>query len=167
MTNNGRAPLTIQDATEALGVSDKTIRRLLKRGDLERAGELHGRILITADSVERFKQHIPRSPEAPDEPEQVGGYAMVPVAHYEALQHAHTILAETVRDQAAYIRQLQDQLAEAQRHQGLSEAERARIVAEIRAELDRASVDSPGSSLRSESKAEGSAMRRMLRRLFG
>src|SRR3712207_6714985 len=61
---NGRPPLTIQDAMEELDVSDKTIRRLLKRGDLERAGEVHGRILITAESVERVKTQTPRP--APD-----------------------------------------------------------------------------------------------------
>src|ERR671916_272214 len=100
---NGRPPLTIQDAMEELDVSDKTIRRLLKRGDLERAGEVHGRILITAESVQRVKTQTPR-PEAPDEPTapQTGhGYAMVPVRHYEELQRTTQTLAETVREQTA------------------------------------------------------------------
>jgi hypothetical protein len=166
--SNNQPPLTVQAATETLGVSDKTVRRLLKRGVLEKAGEVHGRILITAASVERVKQHIPPLSEVPAAPPS-NGYAMVPASHYEALQHAHTILAETVRDQAAYIRQLQERIAEleAQQRYASKAEEHERAITELRAELDRITVDSPGSSLRSESKPEGSAMRRMLRRLFG
>ncbi len=164
--SNGLPTLTIQEAMEELGVSDKTVRRLLKRGTLEKHSEVHGRILITAESIRRVKTQTPRPPEAPDEPEQAGSYAMVPASHYEALQQTTHTLAETVREQTAYIRQLQQELAEAQRSRGLSEADRARIVAEIRVELQTAQA-SPGSSLRTESTTEGSPMRRLLRRLFG
>lgn len=133
----------------ALNVSDKTIRRLLKRGDLERAGDIHGRILITAASVERVRGQVDRpqaSPEPPQQPQTSTGYAMVPAQHYEALQNAHTILAETVRDQAAYIRELQEQLREAQRQAAVQPVQA-----------------SPDSSLDTPEAPQGSAMRRLFR----
>lgn len=167
MTNN-QATMTVQEAMEALGVSDKTIRRLLKRGDLEQHGTIHGRILITAASVEQVRSHVGRPQEEPEAPaaQQAGtNYAMVPVSHYEALQATTQTLAETVRDQAAYIRQLQEELTAAREQRGLTEEERARLVAEIRAELQAATSqpgqESPSTSLRTSTIEKGSVMQHL------
>lgn len=97
--------LTIPEAMTALGVSDKTIRRLLKRGDLDQAGTQAGRILITAESVARVGQQVGRIADEPDEPEP--GYQMVPARQYEMLQATAGSLAQTVHNQAVHIEQLQ------------------------------------------------------------
>ena len=48
-----QTPLTIQDAAELLGVSDKTVRRMLDDSSLQEAGrDTRGRILITPESLE-------------------------------------------------------------------------------------------------------------------
>jgi Helix-turn-helix domain len=52
MTN--RPPLTIEEAIDSLGVSDKTVRRMLKAGILqEQERDPKGRILISALSVDQ------------------------------------------------------------------------------------------------------------------
>src|SRR5919199_540601 len=52
MTN--RPPLTIDEAIDTLGVSDKTVRRMLKAGILqEQERDPKGRILISALSVDQ------------------------------------------------------------------------------------------------------------------
>jgi len=171
MTSN-QSPLTVQEAMEALGVSDKTIRRLLKKGELEHQGTVHGRILISAESIARVGSQVERPQEEPTRPQvphTSESYAMVPVSHYEALQTTTQTLAETVRDQAAYIRQLQEELTEARDRRGLTEDERAQLMAEIRADLQAASSQpghpSPSAGLRDRSDEKGSVMHRLLKRL--
>jgi hypothetical protein len=148
VTNQG-ATLTIPEAMAVLNVSDKTIRRLLNRGKLDRAGEIHGRILITAESVERVRGQVTRPQAAPDAPQQAPdapSYAMVPVHLYERLQATHMVLAETVREQATVIATLQEQLREAQARPAPQPVQ-----------------ESPDTSLDRQTAAQGSAMRRLLR----
>src|SRR5918997_3037487 len=55
---NGR-PLTIDEAIEALGVSDKTVRRMLKEGMLvEQDRDARGRILISPASIATVAQQL-------------------------------------------------------------------------------------------------------------
>ncbi|HSH81851.1 MAG TPA: helix-turn-helix domain-containing protein [Herpetosiphonaceae bacterium] len=55
---NGR-PLLIDEAIDALGVSDKTVRRMLKSGLLVEYGrDDRGRVLITPSSIEAARQQL-------------------------------------------------------------------------------------------------------------
>ncbi len=88
------SPYTIKEASEALGVSDKTIRRWLDRKELEEhSRDDQGRILITAESIAATQArhgHMPRHESNPDV------QALVPAI--EAFGDIGTALAQALRD---------------------------------------------------------------------
>lgn len=56
--NNQTELLTVKEAADECHVSHKSVRRLVERGILERAGLGLHLVLITRKSVERWKQPI-------------------------------------------------------------------------------------------------------------
>ncbi len=62
MTNN-RPPLTVQETMGALGVSDSTVRRMLKEGVLREIQPRHGPIQIDPNSVNESAQKQRPQPE--------------------------------------------------------------------------------------------------------
>ena len=117
-------PYTIKEASEALGVSDKTIRRWLDRGELEEhSRDEQGRILITAESIAAAQTrhgHPPRHESNPDV------QALVPAI--EAFGDIGTALAQALRDRDDRLIELAEQVGrlELQLEQERAENERLR-----------------------------------------
>jgi len=155
---------------ESLDVSDKTIRRLLKRGDLQQHSMQHGRILITAESVAQVAQQIDRPlNRAEDAQEPVEPSQPQPTGESTQLARSVELMTEMLRDQQSYIRQLQERIAELESYQryGPKMDEHDRAIAELQAALAAAQTgQSPAPSLRAQTPKNRSMLQRMLRRLI-
>ncbi len=101
-----RPPLTVAEATEALAVSDKTIRRMLKEGILKEQGRDAGkRILISPQSIEAAASQLGRKhPMWPEEP------MPSPIVQPNELQQLANMFLDTIRDKDQRIERLSVQL---------------------------------------------------------
>ena len=172
-----RPPLTIAEAAQALAVSDKTIRRMLKSGLLhEQARDAGGRILIAAQSIEVAAAQLQRKAIAwPDAPVSAAG-GLAPYAQADPLQQLADTFADLIREKDARIYELQDELAtlraELRYLPRLSETERARIaeletaLAQAQAEITRLLASGQPTGHTSTQSSEGFLMRQ-IRRLLG
>jgi DNA-binding transcriptional MerR regulator len=185
MADRHALPLTIPEAADALAVSDKTIRRMLKAGILEeQTRDAAGRILITAHSVEVGAAQLGR--KAIGWPEQstsdtrsvLGDRDDESAALAQPLQMLRDILEGQLRERDRRIEELQGELADVKAAQKylplLEEAERARL-----AQLERELADTRAALARYQASGEPvqttdqasrqtdrpSVMRRMLRLL--
>ncbi len=168
-----RPPLTIPEAAQALAVSDKTIRRMLKEGILtEQARDAGNRILIAAQSIEAAAAQLGRArPRWPDEPSH-----SAPLAQPDQLQQLAAMFSDLMREKDQRIYELQGELAEARAAQkylpDLAEAERARAreldqaLADAQAEIARLQAAGQTTGRVSIQDAQGSLMGR-IRRLLG
>src|SRR5687768_13022857 len=105
MTNH--EPLTIDQAIEALGVSDKTVRRMLKEGLLrEQERDGRGRILISHDSIAAVAQQLDERRGAD---EGRGNFALA--AHADALSSTVDRFTQMIDERDALIRSLTDEVA--------------------------------------------------------
>ena len=97
-----RPPLTVAEATEALAVSDKTIRRMLKEGILKEQGRDAGkRILISPQSIEAAASQLGRKhPMWPEEP------MPSPIVQPNELQQLANMFLDTIRDKDQRIERL-------------------------------------------------------------
>jgi len=141
-----RLPLTLQEVTRALGVSDSTARRMLKQGTLEEhSRDPAGRILVTADSVDATAVALGRAELAGSEVRRELAPSLT------TLTEVVSTLTDTIHTQQERITELALQLGEAraevrllpvraelaeQRSQALADE-----LAAVRGELDRARED--------------------------
>src|SRR4051794_12322136 len=158
MADRHALPLTIPEAADALAVSDKTIRRMLKAGILEeQTRDAAGRILITARSIEVGAAQLGRKAIGwPEQPTSEHRPAASPAQDIEEttlaqpLQMLRDILEGQLRERDRRIEELQGELADVRAAQKylplLEEAERARVatlereLADTRATLARLQV---------------------------
>lgn len=110
MTNN-RPPLTVHEAMRALGVSDSTVRRMLKEGVLrEHSRDAGGRIQIDPASVDAVAVGLGRA--------ELAGHEV-----RRELAPTMTTLAEVVSSLAETIQQQQDRIADLALQLGEARAE--------------------------------------------
>jgi hypothetical protein len=103
---NGR-PLTIDETIEALGISDKTVRRMLKEGLLvEQERDTRGRILIAPDSIAHVAQQLE---ERRGHDEGRGNFALA--AHADALSSTVDRFTAMIDERDALIRSLTEEVA--------------------------------------------------------
>jgi hypothetical protein len=123
-----RPALTIAEAVEALSVSDKTIRRMLKEGLLrEQARDIAGRILIDPQSIEVAAAQLGR--KEPHWPETTLTPVIPPAA--DPLQQVANAFADLLHEKDERIYSLQEEIAELRAEQKylprMHEAEQARV----------------------------------------
>ncbi len=106
MTNN-RPPLTVQETMRALGVSDSTVRRMLKEGVLREIQPRHGAIQIDPHSVDAAAVGLGRAELAGQEVRRELAPTM------STLAEVVSSLAETIQQQQDRIADLALQLGEA------------------------------------------------------
>jgi len=139
-----RAPLTIQETMLALGVSEKTVRRLLKRGELEEHSRLLNRVLITAESIERVASQSGRPPAEPVQ----GATVMQAMPQPSELQQVSATFADLLREKDERIYALQRQVADLEAQQkylpSLTDIERAELD-RLRQEIESLRAPSPSS----------------------
>ncbi len=144
-------PLTIEETIETLGISDKTVRRMLKEGLLqEHSRDGRNRILITPGSIAQVAEHL-KEQRGNDEPR---GHDLAVTTQAAALERAVETLSQLLQDRDARLVALLEEnaLLKAERR-FLPSADRVRELEEevvrLRAELgSRPVTDQPGKSIR-------------------
>lgn len=105
-----KTPFTIAEASQVLGVSDKTIRRMLQTGQLKEQGRDAGnRILITQESIDAAAVAMGRKVTAREEVREI---APALNANAEASLAAVNAFAEMIRERDQRIFKLQQELAQ-------------------------------------------------------
>jgi excisionase family DNA binding protein len=104
-----KTPLTIAEAAQILGVSDKTIRRMIQSRQLKEHGRDAGnRILITQESIDAAAVAMGRKVTAREEVREI---APALNANAEASLAAVNAFAEMIRERDQRIFELQQELA--------------------------------------------------------
>jgi excisionase family DNA binding protein len=90
-------PLTIEEATKFLEVSDKTIRRMLERGMLQEQERDRGRIVITAASLNAAAEQLAHERGQADQEAQLILASQAALLNLERERHAVELRAKEER----------------------------------------------------------------------
>ncbi len=153
-------PLTIEETIETLGISDKTVRRMLKEGLLqEHSRDSRNRILITPASIAQVAEHL-KEQRGHDEPR---GHDLAVTTQAAALDRAVETLAQMIQDRDARLVELLEENAmlKAERR-FLPSPDRVRELEQEVARLNAALASRPVTDQASEGNRKG-----WLRRWFG
>ena len=139
MTNR---PLTIEETIEALGVSDKTVRRMLKEGLLvEYDRDARGRILITPESIRAAADQL--AERRGDDEGRSRDLALASQA--DMLSHTIDRFTQMIDERDAAIRSLTEELATLRAERKyLPSPDRVRELEQRIAELEAQLAASPG-----------------------
>jgi excisionase family DNA binding protein len=120
-----KTPFTIAEASQVLGVSDKTIRRMLQAGQLKEYGRDAGnRILITQESLDAAAVAMGRKVTAREEVREI---APALNANAEASLAAVNAFAEMIRERDQRIFELQQELARLEAERKFLPLQQARV----------------------------------------
>lgn len=168
-----KTPLTIAEAAQILGVSDKTIRRMLQAGQLkEHSRDAGNRILIIQETIDAAAVAMGRKVTAREEVREI---APALNANAEASLAAVNAFAEMIRERDQRIFELQQELARLEAERKFLPLQQARVdqlereLAEAQAKIAELQNSSPfdQTSVQASTHKEEAESKGFWRRLFG